>query len=434
MKLFEIITLFFFVIFSVQAAHVHVEWDVVHLTVNRDGYITRGAIGVNGALPIPPVYATVGDTLFLKVHNSLNVSTSIHAHGFFQNGTSYLDGAGMVTQCGIPPGDTFTYEYYLHQAGTFWLHSHYNHQNADGLRTPLIIYDRNKSQLPLQYDKDILLYVEDWFKQEISLRMEQSSDPTAPFPPPASYPYGLINGINANDSIPINFVPGKRYRIRLAHIGSTVWFKFSIAGHKLTVIEADGILSKPLSVDGIDIGPGQRYSVVVQAMDTNKYNYNFTFIQHAEFVAPAPARNPHTYTRLIQYRKGAPIKTIATNSSTDFVWLNDVNLQAFDKLAALPVSRTFNMDVISKQPTDKFPRPELDDYDYETPPLVPTLFTAMTTGDLALNETIYGQNTRARVINAGDVVEIFLSNLINVDHTMHLHGHAFQIIEYGSSW
>ncbi|KAJ2016863.1 ferroxidase fet3, partial [Coemansia sp. S610] len=67
-----------------QAARVVHDWDIGYLTVNRDGYTTRRAIGVNGQLPFPPVYATKGDTLVINVHNSLDLPTSIHAHGIFQ--------------------------------------------------------------------------------------------------------------------------------------------------------------------------------------------------------------------------------------------------------------------------------------------------------------------------------------------------------------
>lgn len=49
-------------------------------------------------LSIPPVEVTIGDTLVMNVHNSLNEPTSLHAHGQFQNGTNYMDGPVMVTQ------------------------------------------------------------------------------------------------------------------------------------------------------------------------------------------------------------------------------------------------------------------------------------------------------------------------------------------------
>ncbi|KAJ1884309.1 ferroxidase fet3, partial [Coemansia sp. IMI 209127] len=78
-----------------QAKTVDVSWDIQQLMVNRDGYSMRKAIGVNGKLPIPPVYLHKGDTIALHVHNSLSVPTSVHFHGMFQNNTVYNDGAGM---------------------------------------------------------------------------------------------------------------------------------------------------------------------------------------------------------------------------------------------------------------------------------------------------------------------------------------------------
>ncbi|KAJ2432499.1 hypothetical protein IWW46_006631, partial [Coemansia sp. RSA 2440] len=51
------------------------------------------------------------------------------------------------------------------------------------------------------------------------------------------------------------------------------WFKFRIPGHKMTVIEADGVESMPLEVDGLSMGPGQRYSVIVTAHKSDEFNY-----------------------------------------------------------------------------------------------------------------------------------------------------------------
>lgn len=93
-----------------QAATVESDFHVGWVYANPDGACTRPVVGVNGAWPLPLIEATVGDELVLHVFNELgNASTSIHFHGFFQNGTNYMDGAVGVTQCGIPPGESFTY-------------------------------------------------------------------------------------------------------------------------------------------------------------------------------------------------------------------------------------------------------------------------------------------------------------------------------------
>lgn len=87
------------------------DFEVGWVIANPDGAFDRPTIGINGKWPIPLIEATVGDRLVLNVRNSLgNASTSIHFHGFFQNGTNHMDGAVGVTQCAIPPGDSFTYD------------------------------------------------------------------------------------------------------------------------------------------------------------------------------------------------------------------------------------------------------------------------------------------------------------------------------------
>lgn len=81
----------------------------------------------------------------------------------------------------------------------------------------------------------------------------------------------LINGLGRYVGGPqselavVNVQHGKRYRFRLVTMSCESNFVFSIDGHNLTVIEADGILTEPLLVDSLQVLPGQRYSVVLNA-------------------------------------------------------------------------------------------------------------------------------------------------------------------------
>ena len=63
----------------------------------------------------------------------------------------------------------------------------------------------------------------------------------------------------------INVEYGKRYRFRLFGMSCDPNFLFSIDGHNLTVIEADGRLTEPLLVDSLQVFAGQRYSVIMNA-------------------------------------------------------------------------------------------------------------------------------------------------------------------------
>jgi iron transport multicopper oxidase len=53
-------------------------------------------------------------------------------------------------------------------------------------------------------------------------------------------------------------------------------------------------------------------------------------------------------------------------------------------------------------------------------PKVPTLYTALSAGDLATNPVIYGRDTNSFVLKHNQVIEIILNNLDPGKHPFHL--------------
>ncbi|KAJ2348043.1 ferroxidase fet3 [Coemansia sp. RSA 2618] len=51
--------------------------------------------------------------------------------------------------------------------------------------------------------------------------------------------------------------------------------------------------------------------------------------------------------------------------------------------------------------------------------------------DLALNELIYAPQLNAFVVKYMEVVEIVITNDNTAEHSYHMHGHAFQVVEIG---
>ena len=97
---------------SSHAATVTYDFDIGWVYANPSGLQNRPVIGINGKWPIPTISATKGDRIVINAKNSLgNESTSLHFHGLYQNGTTHMDGPVAVTQCDIPPGSTFTYNF-----------------------------------------------------------------------------------------------------------------------------------------------------------------------------------------------------------------------------------------------------------------------------------------------------------------------------------
>ncbi|KAL0058552.1 laccase, multicopper oxidase, benzenediol:oxygen oxidorectuctase [Marasmius tenuissimus] len=118
-------------------------------------------------------------------------------------------------------------------------------QYCDGLRGALIIYDPNDPHKSL-YDIDDASTI-------ISI---------ADCPPNST----LINGKGRYPGGPEQtFAIIKRYRFCVISMVCDPRYDFSIDGHSMSIIEADGISHKPVNVDKFTIFAGQRYSAVIKA-------------------------------------------------------------------------------------------------------------------------------------------------------------------------
>ncbi len=95
----------------VSAKTVTYNWALTWVNRSPDGF-SRPVIGINNQWPCPSIEADIGDRIVINVENKLgNETSSIHFHGLFQRGTNGMDGPVGVTQCPIPVGEKFTYDF-----------------------------------------------------------------------------------------------------------------------------------------------------------------------------------------------------------------------------------------------------------------------------------------------------------------------------------
>ncbi|KAF8492161.1 laccase B [Russula emetica] len=252
-----------------------IDLKIVNAQIAPDGF-KRSTVLAGSTFPGPLITGSKNSKFSINVIDSLtdtsmNVATSIHWHGLFQQHTNYVDGPAFVTQCPIIPGNSFLYEFEaVDQAGTYWYHSHFQNQYCDGLRGALVVYDPEDPHHE-RYDIDdetTVITLADWYHYLST---------NAPSVPDVSST--LINGKGRYPGGPtdvdlaeVNVVKGKRYRFRLVSISCDPNFTFSIDDHVMTVIEVDGTNVKPLRVDSIQIFAGQRYSFVLEA-NQRRANY-----------------------------------------------------------------------------------------------------------------------------------------------------------------
>ena len=278
-----------------------------------DGYTFRSFIGVNGRIPGPTLIVTEGQLVKVNVINRLaSESISIHWHGMHQRNSNWMDGVEHVTQCGIPPGASFTYIFKAEQYGTHWYHSHSGAQRTDGLFGALIVKERGNTQrnnlLSQLTDFDITSYSDNPAQHTLTLLDWQKSSSLDLFTQihsgityfdidkaselqgngatgstssdgaeigPVPYWSGLINGRGRhNDTEYINselsefkVTAGNTYRFRLIGAQSLYAYRFSIEDHKLIVIATDGQFIKPVTVDYIIIHSGERYDFLLKTKE-----------------------------------------------------------------------------------------------------------------------------------------------------------------------
>ena len=135
----------------------------LHCMLTLEG-VVRPMLVFNGQFPGPLIEVNQGDRVLVNVTNLLPNSTSVHWHGLYQNGTNWMDGTVGITQCGIPPGQSFLYNFTVeNQFGTYWYHSHESTQYTDGLVGPFIVHSPDEASVRQTYDFDQIVLLQDWY-------------------------------------------------------------------------------------------------------------------------------------------------------------------------------------------------------------------------------------------------------------------------------
>lgn len=106
--------------------------------------------GFNGSVPGPTIEVDQGDRVRIHFTNRLPEGITVHWHGL--EVPVPMDGVPFISQPLVMPGESFTYEYTLHQAGTFFYHSHMPMQEMMGLLGFFIIHPREPFDPPVQHD------------------------------------------------------------------------------------------------------------------------------------------------------------------------------------------------------------------------------------------------------------------------------------------
>lgn len=361
----------------------------------------------NGAVPGPEIRVKRGDRLRVVVDNALDQATTVHWHGIRL--PNNMDGVANLTQPPIEPGQSFTYEFELPDAGTYWYHPHHNssEQIGRGLYGPLIIEERE----PIQVDRELIWILDDWRlteSEQISDDFGQMSD--------KSHGGRLGNTATVNGWITpkVRIRSGERIRLRIINVANARNFAFKFPDHQPKVIAIDGHPVEPHDPAGgyIMLGAAMRIDLILDATES-----------------------PGTQLALMdEFYRGREYKLL------DLVYSDE------------PPLRENPLDTAIQLPANPLPEPDLEQAER-----FPIIFAGGAMGGLR-GAILNGQQTDMRTLASqgllwainGEVIPeplkqplltlkrgqscvLALKNDTAFVHPIHLHGHAFRVLSRDGS-
>ena len=312
--------------------------DIGYRNVNFTGR-ERPATVINGSIPGPILRWQEGERVTLRVTNHLAHDTSIHWHGMIL--PADMDGVPGISFAGIPPGETFTYQFDVRQNGTFWYHSHSDFQEQTGVYGAIVIDPAEPD--PVGFDREHVVVLSDWSDEKperIYAKLKKQSDyynfhqrtagdmwrdirrkglgqtlndrsmwnqmrmSDRDLSDVTGYTYTfLMNGVTPDDGWLGLFEHGEKVRLRIVNASAMTIYDVRIPGLRMTVVASDGQNIEPVTIDEFRIGVSETYDVVVkpsgdrpysifaQSIDRTGYARG-TLTPNAEWVADVPQMDP----------------------------------------------------------------------------------------------------------------------------------------------
>ncbi len=223
----------------------------------------------NGQVPGPWIKVNVGDKVRLTLINKLVMATDVHLHGIHTPNS--FDGVSPYTQQMIKSGEEFTYEFVADKPAVGMYHAHMHGEEAvpNGMFGVFQIGDvplpagRTVSGVKIPNDVKIV--------QELPMVLNDAG--TIGF---------SLNGKSFPSTAPVVVNKDDWFEVHYFNEGLQN-HPMHMHGFPQLIIAKDGIpLDQPYWADTILIGPGERYTVLVQATDLGTWVWHCHILNHVE--------------------------------------------------------------------------------------------------------------------------------------------------------
>jgi FtsP/CotA-like multicopper oxidase with cupredoxin domain len=223
----------------------------------------------NGMVPGPQIKVDLGDKVRVIITNETPMGTDIHWHGVHTPNSE--DGVSPFTQDPIASGDTYTYEFEATDPAIGMYHAHLHSQISviNGMFAAFTIGDK-----PIPRGETI---------SGVTIPADLVLDKEMPMVLNDAGVIGLtLNGKSFPATEPLVLEPGSWVGIDYYNEGLTA-HPMHMHQFPQLVYAKDGIaLDHPYWADTINVAPGERYSVIVNAVDPGVWVWHCHILTHVE--------------------------------------------------------------------------------------------------------------------------------------------------------
>jgi FtsP/CotA-like multicopper oxidase with cupredoxin domain len=452
-----------------------------HTPITIDGK-TAHAVTINGTVPGPLLRLKQGQRVRISVTNNLHEETSIHWHGLLV--PTDMDGVPGVSFPGIPPGETFVYEFPVRQSGTYWYHSHSGLQEAEGHYAPIVIEPADSN--PVNADREHVLVLADHSEMHPHLifeRLKQQGgvfnyqrqtiasllagedqtfaeraewakmlmDPTDISDVTGAVMTFLVNGHGPKDNWTALFNPGERVRLRFINAAAQMIFNVRIPGLKLTVVAADGQNVQPVEVDEFQIGNAETYDILVQPADDRAYTIVSEAVDRSGMGRATLAPRPGLTAEVppLRERPLATMRDMGMDMSGHGTASGGMEMSMLNPRNAPQIKMGPNIQMITPMPVDRTGEPgqglesvghrvlvykDLIALERNPDSRAPSRAVEIRlTGNMerfswGFDGWKFSEGPPPYSFRAGERVRITLVNDTMMTHPIHLHGHFFELL------
>ncbi len=337
----------------------------------------------DGSVPGPLLRAKKGDRLVVHFENELPEPTTVHWHGLRVHAS--MDGTEAV-QNPVLPGESFTYDFILPDAGTFWYHPHVNSgaQVGYGLYGPIVVDDPSD---PLPQDDVVLVFSDVSLDEAGQLRPGDFSGWFGDY----FGREGAVLLVNGRVDPHLGIRPGLAQRWRIINAARSRFFATTVPGGQMLRVGGDaGLTDRPLPLEQLVLHPSERAEVVVKVGET----------EESEIVVP--------FQDVDRFQTGRPEV--------------DRPLFTLDLSEAVSASSNDIPEELS----------EFSELSLEGLPVREVVLGENESGDMTINGVVFPGVEDAPHIGYVGQSEIWsVENATDFPHPFHLHGFSFRVLDVG---